>query len=388
MILIDYPFVSDFLLNTIRINHYCVVSTEPARALLPDESVSWLSEEEAVKRLKKNPGTPIYSNSENALGWIAEHLGGSALANQVVLFKDKVRFRELIQELYPGFLFKTVALADIQQLEPRELTFPFVIKPSIGFFSIGVHVVKSEKEWPAARNDLKYENLKTIYPPVVLNTSTFILEEYIEGEEYAIDCYFDNEGEVVILNILYHKFSSENDTSDRVYSTSREIILKFKGRFEEFLHSIGRKAELRNFPAHVELRIDPRGEIFPIEINPLRFGGWCTTADLLGVAIGYNSYEYFLENEKPDWDQLFEGKEEKTFSIIVLNNNSGFPPEEIIHFNFQLLSDDFENTLEIRELDVKKYSIFGFLFAETSLGNEEELNRILVSDLRKYIGTR
>ncbi|MFO7669078.1 MAG: ATP-grasp domain-containing protein [Bacteroidales bacterium] len=388
MILIDYPFVSDFLRNTIRKNHYCVVSTEPARALLPGESVTWLTEEEAVKRLKKNPGTPVYSNSENALGWIAEHLGGSALAHQVVLFKDKARFRELIKESYPGFMFRTVALAEIQQLEPRELTFPFVIKPSIGFFSIGVHVVKSEKEWLKAKNELKYEKLKTIYPPGVLNTSTFILEEYIEGEEYAIDCYFNNEGEVVILNILHHKFSSENDTSDRVYSTSREIILKFKGRFEEFLHSIGQRAGLRNFPAHVELRIDPGGGIFPIEINPLRFGGWCTTADLLGVAIGYNSYEYFLENSKPDWDQLFEGKEEKTFSIIVLNNNSGFSPDEINHFNFQQLSEDFENPLEIRELDVKKYSIFGFLFAETSPGNEEELNRILVSDLRKYIIAR
>ncbi len=36
-------------------------------------------------------------------------------------------------------------------------------------------------------------------------------------------------------------------------------------------------------------------------------------------------------------------------------------------------------------MDVEKYSVFGFVFAETSPGNEEELNKILVSDLRKYI---
>ena len=35
-----------------------------------------------------------------------------------------------------------------------------------------------------------------MYPKEVLDTSTFILEGYIEGEEYAIDCYFDNEGNV------------------------------------------------------------------------------------------------------------------------------------------------------------------------------------------------
>jgi hypothetical protein len=388
MILIDFPYVSDFLLNTIRKNNFSVVSTEPARALLPVDSVTWYSEEEAVKRLREKPCTPVYSNSENALGWIAEHLEGSTLSHQVMLFKDKFRFRELIKASYPGFLYRTVTIADIQQLDARRLTFPFVIKPSIGFFSIGVHVVKTHDEWMAVKNELKFENLKSIYPPGVLNTSTFIIEQYIEGEEYAIDCYFDPEGEVVILNILHHKFSSERDTSDRVYSTSREILLEFKGRFEEFLRSIGHRTGLRNFPAHVELRIDSRGEIFPIEFNPLRFGGWCTTADLLGVAIGYNPYEHFLRNEKPDWDRLFKGKEEHTFSIIVLNNNSGFLPEEIDHFNYQLLADDFVNPLVIRELDVEKYSIFGFLFAETSPGNEEELNRILVSDLRKYIRCR
>ena len=59
----------------------------------------------------------------------------------------------------------------------------------------------------------------------------------------------------------------------------------------------------------------------------------------------------------------------------MLNNNSGFTPAEIDHFNYELLSDDFENPLLVRKLDVEKYSIFGFLFAETSPDNEEELNR-------------
>ena len=66
-----------------------------------------------------------------------------------------------------------------------------------------------------------------------------------------------------------------------------------------------------NFPAHVEVRIDSSGKVFPIEINPLRFGGWCTTADLLGIALGYNSYDYFIQNEKPDWERIFRWKREE-----------------------------------------------------------------------------
>ncbi len=106
------------------------------------------------------------------------------------------------------------------------------------------------------------------------------------------------------------------------------------------------------------------------------------------MAIGYNPYEYYLQNKKPDWEKVFRGgSEKKKFSIIVLNNNSGFTPDEIDHFNYELLSEDFEHPLMIRKLDVKKYSFFGFLFAETSPGNEGELDRILVSDLRKYISS-
>lgn len=385
MILLDYPYVSDFLADTIKKNHFELISTDSAREILKDESLNWISEQEAARKLNEQPETPLYSNSENALGWIAEHLQFSDLAGHAQLFKDKARFRELIKEIYPDFRFLTVPLEEIQELDEKTLSFPFVIKPSVGFFSIGVHVVKDLEDWELAKKELSYEHLKSIYPPEVLNTSTFIIEEYIEGEEYAIDCYFDAQGEVVVLNILHHKFSSGSDTSDRVYSTSKDIVQSLKSRMEDFLLSIGRKMGINNFPAHVEVRIDSRGRIIPIEINPLRFGGWCTTADLLGIAIGYNPYEHYLQNKKPDWDKIFKGKEEQKFSIIVLNNSSGLAPAKIGTFDYDLLAMDFEKALTIRKMDVEKYSVFGFLFAETSPGNEVELDHILVSDLRKYI---
>lgn len=385
MILIDKPFASDFLIKTIKENNYEVVSTDIARSLLNDDELSWVSEKEASRLIKENPETRLYTNSENALSWLDNHLGDSDFALHAQLFKDKVRFRELIQSLYPGFFFRTVKLEEIQSLSIKELPFPFVIKPSVGFFSIGVHVVKTEADWELAKRELNYENLESIYPRNVLDTTTFIIEEYIEGEEFAIDCYFNNEGEVVILNILHHKFSSGADTSDRVYSTSLDMVLQYKSSFEAFLQSIGQKAGIKNFPAHVELRVDSEDRINPIEINPLRFGGWCTTADLLGIATGFSPYEFYLKNEKPDWDLVFKGKNHLKLSIIVLNNNSGHAPEEIDLFDYELLASDFEKPIEIRKMDVKKYSVFGFVFAETSLENEGELNNILVSDLRKYI---
>ena len=388
MFLIDKPFVSDFLLQTIRKNNYPVVSSPVANEMLDDPALKWIPEEEAARILAEDPLTPLYSNSENALAWIAEHRGESHFSQQAELFKDKAGFRELIREFYPAFFFKTIGLKEIQAIDPAGLNYPFVIKPSVGFFSIGVHVVRNKTEWDEAQRLLNIRNLSSAYPKNVLDTSTFIMEEYITGEEYAVDCYFNSEGEVVILNILHHRFSSGEDTSDRVYTTSKTIIRENEEAFASFLQKLGRKTGLKNFPAHVELRINESGMIIPIEINPLRFGGWCTTADLLGICLDYNSYEYYQQGLRPEWDRVFAGKEEQNFSIIVLNNSSTYQPEEIRKFDYELLAADFEKAHLVRKMDVAKYSVFGFVFAETSPGNEEELNRILVSDLHKYISPR
>ncbi len=383
--LIDKPFVSDFLIITIRDNNFKIVATVEAKELIKDDSLNWISEKKAISIIAKEPNTPVYTNSENSIAWIIKNLKSSKLSSQIQLFKDKFKFRELVKNLFPDFFYMTVGLEDIQELSLDKINFPFVIKPSLGFFSLGVHIVHNMNDWNAAKKELNFKNLQSIYPKEVLDISLFIIEEYIEGEEYAIDCYFNDKGEVVILNILHHKFSSGSDVSDRVYSTSKDIIFKFKNDIEKFLKIIGDKTGLRNFPAHIEIRIDSNGQIQPIEMNPLRFGGWCTTADLSWYSFGFNSYELFINNQKPNWEQIFENRGDKIYSIIILNNNSDFLESEISHFDYKLLEQDLENVLTIRKVDINKYPLFGFVFTETSLDNEDEINKILISDLRKYI---
>ncbi len=385
MFLIDHPFISGFLIDTIRNNNFKIIATDVAKELIQDDTLAWVEENEAISLLKKNPQISIYSNSENALAWIDENFGDSELSSQLKTLKDKVKFRELIKDLFPNFYFKQISIEDISQLSANDIRFPFVIKPAIGFFSIGVHIVENEKDWIKAKSELQPEKLKSIFPENVLNTSNFIIEDFIKGEEYAIDYYYDTHGNVVLLNVLHHLFSSGTDTSDRVYSTSKDIIEKHKTDLECFLSKIGNALNLKNFPAHAEVRIDENGTIAPIEINPLRFGGWCTTADLLGITLGFNSYKCFCENRKPDWNHIFKGKENKIFSIVILDNNSGIIPSDILSFKYSALAKDFENPVLIRELDINKYPVFGFVFAESASSNKKELTDILTSDLRKYI---
>jgi len=367
MILIDQPYVSDFLIQTIKNNNMEIVATKVAQDMIPDKNLNWVSEKDAAHQLQQTENPLLYTSSENALSWIFEHLKNTNLPQRIKLFKDKLAFRQLIHDLYPDFLFKEVRLEAIKDLDLASLKLPFVIKPSLGFFSIGVHIVRNKKDWETAQKELNYDNLKSIYPKEVMDASTFIIEDYIEGEEFAIDTYFNQEGEAVVLNILHHRFSSSTDVSDRVYSTSPKIIAKNKAIVERFLNAIGKKTGLKNFPLHLEVRIDKNGNLKPIEINPQRFGGWCTTGDLAWHAYNINVYKYFLENKKPDWDTILKNDKDKIYSIILLTNESGIPAEQITSFDYEQLSNDFEKVLEVRKVDYKKYPAFGFLFTETSL---------------------
>jgi len=387
MILIDQPYVSDFLINTIKKNNFQIISTPEAKSLVSDNSLNWITEEEAKIIFVKKPNTPIYSNSENAINWVNNNLAFSKLPTQIQIFKNKIKFRELLKEIYPNYFFKGIKFDELDNLSLENLKFPFIIKPSVGFFSVGVHKVEKTDEWPQILNKIKLEvaAIEGLYPNEVIDTSQFIIEEYIEGEEYAIDCYFNKNGEAIVLNILHHVFSSGKDVSDRVYSTSKKIIEKYIIQVEKFLNKIGNKAHLKNFPIHVEIRIDKNSNIIPIEINPLRFGGWCTTGDLSWYAYEINSYECFLYQKKPNWTEILKTKTNKKYSVIVLDNNSGYKENDIDYFDYKKLLTDFEKPLVLRKVDFNQYPIFGFLFTENNDGNEKELIRILKSNLKEYI---
>lgn len=137
MLLLDEPYLSDFLIDTIRAYKFKIIATPAAKALLPDDRLDWVEEGEAVHQIKNNPPYPLYSISENGLDWVERHLPGSELVGQIRALKDKVKFREILQDIFPDFHFQQVSLEDIQRLEPEELSYPFVIKPSIGFLASG-----------------------------------------------------------------------------------------------------------------------------------------------------------------------------------------------------------------------------------------------------------
>lgn len=387
MIILDKPYISEFLLNTLERNKIPVIRTSVVDEFATGRNLMLLSPKDAIAHFEATENSLLYTNSENSISWIENNLRHTSLPGKIKLFKNKVLFRDLIRDLFPGYFYRSVSVDALESLDITDFPLPFIIKPAVGFFSLGVYKVEIPEDWNETVQTIlkEIELIKNLYPPEVLHTGEFIIEECIEGEEFAIDCYFNNLGKPVILNIMKHIFSSGTDVNDRVYITSKEIIETYKNPFTEFLSEIGKRAELRNFPAHVEVRIDENGVVAPIEVNPLRFGGWCSTPDLAWHAFGINLYEYLFQRKEPDWFTILNDMDDAVFSNIVLNNSTGIEGKNIQSFDYEKFLSDFEKPLELRKADFGKFPLFGFLFCETRGQNMQELDRILMSDLKEYV---
>ncbi len=387
MILVSRPYVSGFLRETAGKNRIPIILTEEARALGITEGPHVLKEGEAIARLKDDSHPHLYTTSENAIVWIARNLSFTDLPEKIDLFKNKVKFRKLLETVNPGFFFREVSWEDLEDLALEGLPRPFVIKPAVGFFSMAVRKFSHPGEWSGVKKAIKAEiaKVKDLYPSEVLDATSFIIEENIEGEEFAVDAYFDVSGEPVILGIFHHLFSSGEDVSDRVYYTSRAVVRENLEEFTRFLDAVGKLSGIRNFPVHVELRRTGTGALIPIEINPMRFGGWCSTPDLTCHAYGINPYLAYFRQERPDWEYLLKNKAGKRYCIIVLNNSTGIDGDHIAAFDYDRLASRFTRSLELRKIDYKTYPVFGFMFTETREEDFSEIEEILKSDLREFV---
>lgn len=381
MVILEAPYVSDHLLNYLQENNIPVLQNDFAKKQSERYHLNLKDNKSMVEQYKIDKD--LYLTSENALDWVYKYLADEPIISKLNWIKNKANFRELIKELYPNFFFERVKGEQLAAYDIDKLRFPVVLKPAVGFFSLGVYVINNEAEWYKAVEDIKKQSstAKEQFPESVVDLEEFIVEEYIKGTEYAIDAYYNETGEPVILNIFTHRFASADDVSDRIYYTSKEIIENYKAPFEDFLASMNRKLKLINFPMHVEVRAEG-GKIVPIEVNPMRFAGLSCT-DIAYYAYGINTIDYYLNKKVPDFKEILKDKAGKLYSLIVLDKKEAKLP--CSEFDYDKLVKDFEHVIKLRKVDTKALNIFGFVFVETRAENDRELDRILHSDLMEYM---
>ena len=185
MIILDRPYVSDLLAGTLQRLRAPVLRNEVSERIAADYDLELLDPAEFAARANAEKYPPIYTSSEDAIGWISEHLGPSGLPGRVDKLKDKISFRRLIEEEHPGFFYASIDAGALHHLDPADLPKPFIVKPAVGFFSMAVRKVESDEDWPEALRSIEEDlaNFEGVYPGQVFDPGRFIIEECIKGEE-------------------------------------------------------------------------------------------------------------------------------------------------------------------------------------------------------------
>ena len=385
MIIIEKPYVSELLIDTIVQNDWFVLNNEAVRlSNIEEGALRLVSDEQAVNYYEKIDYPLIYSNSENSIDWILENLPTSNISRYIKLFKDKGLFRDMLKSLYPNFFYKLVPYENLKNIRLEDLKFPSVLKPAVGFLSLGVHKIYTDSDWKEALFALEKEIKETtkLYPQRVVNTANFLIEEFIEGEEFAIDAYYDIDGTPVILNIFEHPFLDSKDVKDRIYLTSKNTMMKYMSDFSTLLKKIGECNDIRNFPIHIEVKISPNGNVIPIEVNPMRFAGWCTT-DVAKYAWGINTYEYFFNQRKPNWNEIFANRGSYEFYFSMAEVPIGLDKNKIKSFNYEKFLANYSRVLELRRINYHQHPLFAIIFG--AISDPGEIQRILELKTKDYI---
>ena len=382
MIILDKPYVSTLLSSTLQQLGTPVLKIGDVQ--IPEEEKLDLLEETLFFEQLEKSSAPLLFNSENGLAMLMNYLPESKFAEWTSLFKNKAEFRRRMTKIYPSFYFREVSIQDLYEIPLESIPFPIIIKPVIGYSSVGVYRIDCIEDWHHTVEKLKVDinDSASAYPNDVIDSQTVILEELIQGDEYAIDAYFTKEGKPVILNLFKRMFANDKDMSDRIYYTSKSVLRETLAPISDFLERLGNIEALASFPLHFEVRITKEGQVVPIEVNPFRFAGIGTT-ELGAHAYGVDVYDYYFNQLKPNWEEKIEAMDNAIYSFLCAEFDPSISLELIRAVDHESFKQQFNEILDYRYMDYKEYPIFSVVFFKHHTFDENK--RLLTLELSNFI---
>jgi len=318
-------------------------------------------------RIKK--GDKVIIATETVLDEALNKLEDDGKKEMVSRLKNKVTCRQMLAAIFPDFFFQEIPVRDLPNIElaPGEKYF---VKPIKGYWGSAAFPVDAQTDRVELMHEIEAQLSKRtdIFSEQVVAKDRLIVEEFLEGEEYAVDMFFDESGQPVITNICHHPLPKKLDYLHVVYYTSYEVYRNLYPKFIEFFNALNQSLQARSLPIHGEFKLH-KGKLTPIELNPLRFGS-DGFADLSFHAFGFNPFLYFAENRSPDWEALWKGREKKIFAFYLGYNGSDL---DTGHFrpdlrNFRRL---FSHILSDTAMNYQDTLAFAVMYIE-----EDSLERI------------
>jgi hypothetical protein len=297
--------------------------------------------------------------------------------NAVESLKDKFKFRELLANIYPVYQYRFIKFRDIKNLSVDKKS---VIKPVRGCFGTAVRVIDPHTDFVALSAELEAELIKNakVYSNYTLSKEDFIVEEFIYGEEYAVDMFYNSDGEPCIVNLFHHPMPKHKAYLHMAYNSSKKVFDEVFDKAKNFLSELNKLLKVKNLAMHVEVKVS-NGKVFPVEINPMRFGGM-GLGNLIYYSHGVNPYTSFINDCEPDWKNLWKGKEKDVFTFFIAYNGLHKPVEKY-RPNREKLKKQFTEVLHEQPFDYQKQLAFGIYFLKET---EENISKLLKIDFDDF----
>ena len=167
----------------------------------------------------------------------ANVIGQSKHVNEIVRFKDKS------YEYFKG----VIPVASVYENE-KDIVFPIFVKPKKGQGSQDSFLVKNQQE---------FEYFKYQY-----SCDDFVWMEYLDGDEFTIDCFSDNS------NVLYAGARTREKTTRGISVLSSYVTDEvLNTQFQEIATIISKKMELHGIWFY-QMKMSQDGQLKFLEIGP------------------------------------------------------------------------------------------------------------------------
>ncbi|NGO12052.1 ATP-grasp domain-containing protein [Streptomyces sp. HC44] len=197
---------------------------------------------------------------------------------------------------------RTVAASHHVELAHRiaasDLHFPLVVKPAENAGSIGVSVVGSAAELPAAAELAQAQTHE--FPHGIALDTTLLAQEYVEGDEYSVESVI-SDGTIHHLAVT-EKFTTQGSSRAELgHTVPAELTDETRSAILSAAEQAAGALGLRNGVAHTEIKADARGIAKVIEIGARPPGGHIMR--LVAEALGISEARAYLQTalgERPE----------------------------------------------------------------------------------------
>lgn len=186
-----------------------------------------------------------------------------------LIFRNKDLQRKLLLAKYPETSIQYQVISDHTQFDHTNIPMPYIVKPTGGMQSAGVSLIRTKDDIETYK-----KNIQTIEQNLNkrnIQSTQYIIEEYIEWTMYTIDYFVDKEGNTTLSPLIKIELAKDYGVDDFAnYSRIWWTIIQndiTTTELESFIAKHVDAFDIKDTFVHHEFKKTPQWKLKTIEIN-------------------------------------------------------------------------------------------------------------------------